>query len=189
MEKTDEQLISDYLEGNENALAILIDRYLGDAYTFAVRLTANTQAAEDITQESFTKAWKNMRKFVPGNSFRGWLFSIVRNTAIDLLRKKKDVPFSAFETTAEGENVLLATLADTGPLPDELLARAEDARYLEMLLGQINPEYREVLTLRHTSNMTFDEIGKVLHRPLHTVKSQYRRGLVALRRLLEARTA
>lgn len=189
MNKSDDQLISDYLEGNEKALSLLVDRYLGDAYTFAVKLTGDTQVAEDITQESFTKAWKNMRKFVPGNSFRGWLFSIVRNTAIDFLRKKKALPFSAFETNTEGENVLVATLADTQPLPDELLARAEDARYLDMLLGQINPEYREVLTLRHTSNMTFDEIGKVLKRPLHTVKSQHRRGLVALKRLLETQTA
>jgi RNA polymerase sigma-70 factor (ECF subfamily) len=188
MHKTDEQLISDYLEGNEGALAVLVDRYIGDAYTFAVRLTSDTQAAEDIVQESFMKAWKNMRKFIPGNSFRGWLFSIIRNTAIDFLRKKKAVPFSAFDTNTNGENVLLATLADMGPLPDELLARAEDSRYLDMILAQINPEYREVITLRHTSNMTFDEIGRVLKRPLHTVKSQHRRGLAALRRILEVQT-
>ncbi len=189
MQKEDEQLIADYLEGDEKALAILIDRYLSDAYTFAVKLTGDTQTAEDITQESFTKAWKNMRKFIPGNSFHGWLFSIIRNTAIDFLRKKKAVPFSVFETTTNGDNVLVATLADAGPLPDELLARTEDARFLEMLLGQINPEYRQVLTLRNTSNMTFAEISKVIKRPLHTVKSQYRRGLVALRRLFEGQTA
>ena len=189
MKENDEQLIAEYLEGDENALSILVDRYLTDVYTFAFKLTGDKQVAEDITQESFTKAWKNMRKFVPGNSFRGWLFTIVRNTAIDFLRKKKDVPFSFFENTNEGENILTATLADTAPLPDELLLRAEDVRFLELLLGQINPEYSEVLTLRNSSNMTFGEIGKLLKRPLHTVKSQHRRGLVALRRLFEKKTA
>jgi RNA polymerase sigma-70 factor (ECF subfamily) len=187
--KSDDQLISDYLEGNERALTFLVDRYLSDAYNFAFKLTGDAEVAEDITQESFTKAWKNMRKFVPGNSFRGWLFSIVKNTAIDWLRKKKEIPFSVFAINVESENVLEATLADANPLPDELLARAEDERYFDVLLGQINPQYQEVLTLRHTSDMTFKEIGKVLKRPLHTVKSQYRRGLVAMRRLLEARIA
>jgi RNA polymerase sigma-70 factor (ECF subfamily) len=188
MQKTDEQLISDYLEGNEPALAILVDRYLDDAYTFAVKLVNDPEVAEDITQESFTKAWKNIRKFIPGKSFRSWLFSIVHNTAIDFLRKKKDVPFSAFEMNADGENIFVANIVDVELLPEELLAKAEDARYMQILLLQINPDYREVLNLRYTSNMTFDEIGKMLKRPLHTVKSQYRRGLVALRRLIEAQT-
>jgi RNA polymerase sigma factor (sigma-70 family) len=188
MEKADEQLIFDYLEGSEQALAVLVDRYLSDVYNFAFKLTGDPQVAEDITQESFTKAWKNMRKFVPGNSFRGWLFSIVKNTAIDWLRKKTAIPFSAF-VTREGENVLEATLADGSLQQDELLARAEDARYIQGLLLEINPQFQEVLTLRHTSDMTFEEIGVVLKRPLHTVKSQYRRGLTALRRLIEAQTA
>jgi len=188
MQKNDEQLLSDYLQGNERALTVLVDRYLTDVYTFAFNLTGDQQVAEDITQESFIKAWKKIRSFIPGNSFRSWLFRIVRNTAIDWLRKKKEVPFSAFEDAREGVNVLLETLSDTEPLPDELLARAQDTRYLEGLLEQINPLYREVLTLRHTSTMTFDEIGNILKRPLHTVKSHYRRGLVSLRRLFEART-
>ncbi len=183
MNRDDKQLISNYLEGDDRALGILVDRYISDAYNFAFNLTKDSQLAEDITQESFVKAWKNIRKFIPTNSFKGWLFRIVKNTAIDALRKRKEeVSFSVFENN-EGENSLVETLVDTAPLPDELIRRAEDARYLEELLEQINPEYREVLTLRNTSNLTFEEIGKILKRPLHTVKSQHRRAMIALRRL------
>lgn len=188
MKISDEQLISDYLEGDDAALTVLVDRYLSDLCTFTYSLTKDHQLAEDVAQEAFVKAWKNMRSFIPGNSFRGWLFSIARNTAIDLLRKKRDIAFSAFETEA-GENVILDTLADTKPLPDELLARAEDTRYLEKLLEELNPVYREVLTLRHTSNMTFEEIGQIVGRPLHTVKSQYRRAITALQRVAQTRPA
>ncbi|MFZ2522222.1 MAG: RNA polymerase sigma factor [Minisyncoccia bacterium] len=188
MKKDDEQLISAYLEGDDHSLAILVDRYLTDAYNFAFKLTNDSHIAEDVTQESFMKAWKNIRKFIPGNSFRSWLFSIIHNTSIDYLRKKRELPFSNFENN-EGHNSLVATLVDTEPLQDELIAMAEDTRYVENLLNQINPQYREVLTLRHTSNMTFDEMSKLLSRPLHTVKSQYRRGITSLRRLMNTQTA
>ena len=188
MKKEDEQLISAYLEGDDHALTVLVDRYLPDAYNFAFKLINDQHIAEDVTQESFMKAWKNMRGFIPGNSFRGWLFRIIYNTSIDYLRKRKELPFSNFENS-EGYNSLVATLTDKEPLQDELLSRAEDVKYLEAFLIQLNPQYHEVLTLRHTSNMTFDEIGKVLKRPIHTVKSQYRRGLVSLRRLLDIQTA
>ena len=183
MDQADGVLIAAYLEGDEKALGVLVDRYLSDVYHFAFRLVGNAGAAEDVAQEAFVKAWKHIRSFVPGGSFRAWLFTIARNTAVDYLRTKKEVALSRFEN-AEGENSLLASIADNAPLPDELIARAEDVRYLAGLLAEINPEYREVLELRHTSNLTFEEIGKVVKRPLHTVKSQHRRGLAALRRLI-----
>ena len=188
MQNDDAQLISAYLEGDEKALTLLVDRYLKDVYNFAYRLTGNPQAAEDITQDSFIKAWKHIRQYRRGSNFQTWIFTITRNTAIDWLRQKKELAFSSFET-AQGENVLVETLADEQPLPDELFARAEDTRYVEALLAQINPQYREVLTLRHSSNLTFEEIGKIVRKPLHTVKSQHRRALVAIQRLLQAETA
>lgn len=186
--RDDQQLIVDYLEGDETALSFLVDRYLKDVYGFACHLTGNIAAAEDIAQESFIKAWKNIRKFRQGSNFKTWIFTITRNTAIDWLRMQKEVALSSFEN-AVGQNVLLETVADSGLLPDELLARAEDTAYITELLEQLNPKYREVLTLRYSNEMTFEEIGKALRRPLHTVKSQHRRALVSLRRLLEAEPA
>lgn len=181
--KTDEQLISEYLEGDENALDFLVKRYLKDVYNFAFRLTSDSEAARDIAQESFIKAWKHIRRYRNGSSFRAWIFAITRNTAIDWLRKKKDLAFSTFQNE-EGENKLIETFVDSGPLPDELIARAENSFFVQSLLEELNPRYKEVIKLRYENNLTFEEIGKILKRPLHTVKSQHRRALVFLRGLL-----
>ena len=84
-------------------------------------------------------------------------------------------------------NSLVETLTDKQPLPDELIAQAENTVFVQALLAQLDPQYREVLTLRYSSNLTFKEIGEIVRRPLHTVKSQHRRALAALRRALQTR--
>lgn len=188
MERDDAQLVTEYLEGDDASLSFLVDRYVNDVYNFTLRLTGDKHAAEDITQEAFIKAWKNIRSFRIGGSFKAWLFTIARNTAIDVLRQKRDVAFSAFEN-AQGENVLAAALADGAPLPEDLLVQAEDVAYVQSLLMELDPLYRDVLTLRYEHDLTFEQIGAALKRPLHTVKSQHRRALAALLRLAEARPA
>jgi len=188
MKKNDEQLISDYLEGDERSLGVLVDRYLINIYNFAYKLANDPQAANDITQESFIKAWKNIRKYRKGSNFQNWLLTLTKNTAIDWLRKRKDLAFSTFENE-KGVNIFAETLTDDKPSPLELLARAEDSIFVQELLNELNPLYRDVLTLRYSSDFTFEEIGKLLKRPLHTVKSQHRRALVAFRRLFQAESA
>ncbi len=188
MRKDDTQLIVEYLDGDEAALGVLVERYLKDVYNFAYKLTNDLQAAEDITQESFVKAWKNIRKYRHESVFRTWIFSIARNTAIDWLRRKRDVPFSSFENE-RGENTFVAGLVDTHPMPDELLEQAENVRVVQDILLRLGPHYRDVLDLRYTGNLTFEEIGVILHKPLHTVKSQHRRALIALQRTIKVRVA
>ena len=187
MRKNDEQLISDYLEGDEKSLEVLVDRYLVNIYNFAYKLVNDHQVANDITQESFIKAWKNIRKYRQGSNFQNWLLTLTKNTAIDWLRKRKDLSFSIFENE-NNVSIFTETLVDDKPSPLELLTRAEDSLFVQELLNEINPLYKDVLTLRYSSDFTFEEIGKLLKKPLHTIKSQHRRALVALRRLLEAQS-
>ena len=185
MESPDAKLIAAYLaDEDEAALAALIERYLKPVYGFVQRMAGSTDA-EDITQEIFVKVWKNLKKYRSGQSFKTWLYAIARNSCIDFLRKKKSIAFSDFENE-EGDNWLAETLADPEPLPDETLARAQNEQLLENLLNQLSPLYREVLILHYNEHFTFEEIGAALGKPLNTVKSQHRRGLAILRRMLDA---
>ena len=183
MEKTDDQLITEYLGGEETAFALLVTRHLKRVYNFAYRLSDNAEDAEDIAQETFLKAWRNLKKYQHGRSFKAWLFRIAHNTAIDLLRKKKEYMLSSFENE-EGENPLLDNLMDPEPLPDQLVERAEDKKLVDSLLDKLSPLYREVLLLRYNDHFTFEEIGEALGKSIHTVKSQHRRALIILHKLL-----
>jgi len=180
---SDQKLIADYLAGDEKSLEILIHRYLKPIYSFVYRYVGDEQEAEDITQDVFLKAWRNLKKFDQKKKFKTWIFSIAKNTSIDFLRKKRTIPFSDFENE-KGENIFAGTLADKNPLPDELFRRAGIAEIISAAINQLAPKYQIVLSARYHSQSTFREIAENLNEPLHTVKSRYRRALVMLRKLL-----
>lgn len=184
-DKTDKELIAEYAAGDEEAFKTIVTRYLKPLYNFIYRLTGKQEEADDITQEVFVKLWKNIKKYNPDQNFKPWLYKITRNTTIDWQRRRKAVVFSDFETE-DGENYFEESLTDLNPLPEEVFSRAEDKKFMDGVLKKISPLYREVLSLYYESDMTFDEIGKVLGKPLNTVKSQHRRAIMQLRKLLDA---
>jgi RNA polymerase sigma-70 factor (ECF subfamily) len=181
---SDEKLVGLYLGGDEKALEFLVSRYLRVIYTYVFRNIGDAKAAEDVTQEVFVKAWKNLKKFKPEKSFKTWIFSIAKNTSIDFLRKKKTIPFSEFENKF-GENVLTERLADTEPRADEMAQRGEELKALEMAQDQLSPKYKEVLTLRYRDYFSFKEIAQRLGQSVDTIKSQHRRALITLRKVLD----
>ncbi|MBI2628089.1 MAG: sigma-70 family RNA polymerase sigma factor [Candidatus Niyogibacteria bacterium] len=184
MNRSDQQLIGHYLKGNEESLRILFQRYLKLIYSFTYRYTGNAQDAEDATQETFVKAWRNLKKFDQNKKFKTWIFAIAKNTAIDFLKKKKAIPFSEFENE-KGENMITETLADSSPLPQELLEKAGMAHMLNSAMEKLSPKYRMILFLRYNDHFNFREIAESLGEPLNTVKSRHRRALVMLKNIIK----
>jgi RNA polymerase sigma-70 factor (ECF subfamily) len=105
----DKKLIQQYLKGDEKSLEVLIAKYLKLIYSFVYKNVGDQASAEDITQESFIKVWKNIKKFDQKKNFKPWLFQIAKNTSIDFLRKKKSIPFSRFENE-KGQNVMVESI-------------------------------------------------------------------------------
>ncbi len=181
---SDEQLIEDYLTGDEESLEILFGRYLKPIYGFTYGYAGSRRDAEDITQEVFVKAWRHLKRFDRNKSFKAWIFSIAKNAAIDFLKKKKTIPFSVFENK-EGKNIVTETLADPSPLPSELSEKADIAQMLTAAIEKLSPEHRLVLSLRYNDHLNFREIAELLKEPLHTIKSRHRRALIKLREFRE----
>jgi|SRR3989344_769676 len=182
----DSELVVRSLDGDEKAFAELVRMHIDHVYAFSLRLVSDKDTAEDVTQQTFVNAWKRLSSYDTKRRLITWLLAIARNAAIDILRKKKSVPLSYFDT-ASGDNVLIDTIADAEPLPDELFARQELVGELEKALQQLSLPEREVLTLHYEEGLTFDEIAEILTKSRNTVKSQHLRALQKLRSILIAR--
>jgi len=193
MNYSDEQLIANYLKGDEKALEILIKNYLKSIYNFAYRYVNSSQEAEDITQEVFLRVWRNLKKFkAKKGSFKTWIFTIAKNASFDFLRKsrsasggKKAAPFSEF-TNEEGENILLETLADPLPNQSEILERKNNKQKINLVVENLPIQYKTLLFMYYNDHFNFREIAEILGEPLNTIKSRHRRAIIMLRKLLPA---
>ena len=166
----------------------IVREYLKPVYSYAFRLTGDSQVAEDIAQETFVKVWKNLDRYDSKQSFKTRLFTIAHSTAIDYLRKRKSIPFSqlSFGNEENDENSFAENIADQVPLAEEQLAKLDTQGELQKLLEKLPPATRELLTLRYQNDLTFAEIATILNLPLNTVKSTHRRALIPLRKLASA---
>lgn len=191
LRENDEEIITSYRNGNQEAFRLLINRYTPPLYNFTARLT-NQNDASDIVQEVFIKVWKNIHHFDDTKaSFKTWIFTIARNTTTDFLRKKKNLLFSDMFASTDGKkenneeiNSFAENIPDDNLLPDEALQKLQDKTYLNGILEKLPSNYLEVLILHYQEEITFEEIGEILGKPLNTVKSQHRRALIELRKML-----
>lgn len=181
----DKNLIQKYLDGDESIFSLIVDIYLKSILNFSYKLVGSQKDAEDITQEVFLKVWKSLKKFDIEKSFKTWIFAIARNTCIDFLRKKKEIPISYFDDE-EGDNILEDSLVDNGLKPDEVFMVGENKEMIENALSKISFMQKEVLILRYMNEMTFDEISEILNIPLNTIKSHHSRALIKMRNILSA---
>lgn len=185
-EESDEEIITLYKDGKEEALKTLIDRYTPPIYNFIVYLIGKNNAP-DIVQETFIKVWKNLHKFdIEKASFKTWIFTIAKNTATDFLRKKKSLLFSDIKKDDDdkNDNTFCENIPDESLLPDEALQKLQDSEFLKRILEKLTIQNKTVLILHYQEEMTFSEIGKILDKPLNTIKSYHYRAILELRKLL-----
>lgn len=180
----DHALIEAHRSGAADAFAILVRRHTAVLFRYVVHLGHDPQTAEDVVQETFLKAWKSLRRYDAHQSFRGWLFTIARNTAMDLFRKKTAQPFADLDAD---ETTFVETIADTKPLPDALVARQDLGVLITAALATVPFETRSIVLLHDAEGLTFQEIADSTMEPMETVKSRYRRGVLRIRTFLRGK--
>jgi len=165
----------------------LIARYQYRLPRYLWSLTGNREAAEDLFQETWIRVLEKGHLYDPRWRFEAWLFSIARNLAIDLLRRRQPESLEAL-LHPDDEGTAREWPDHQSASPFDAAAAGEEAERIRELLRRLPPDAREVLVLRFQEDMNLDEIAVVVRAPLSTVKSRLYRGLEALRHLV-ARTS
>jgi len=179
--QSDEQLVSSYLNGEEYPLEVLISKYARHIFNFIYQYVRNFQNSQDLTQDVFVKAWKNLKKFDLNKSFKVWLFQIARNTSIDFLRKKKEIPFSDLENE-DGE----LEFEDSRQNLEDILEKRETREKIKELFETLPAKFKSVLLMYYQAELNFREIAEITGEPVDTIKSRHRRALLTIKaRLIE----
>ena len=155
---------------------------LASLYNHAFWLTRNQAEAEDLVQETFSKALRAFDSFEPGTNFKAWIFRILRNT---FLTTRTGI--AASRTVFLEDNPATLDTPDAGPTPEDILIRLDNQAALHAALEQLQPQLREVLLLCDVEEIKYKEIALILDVPIGTVMSRISRARITLRQLLQTR--
>lgn len=177
--KTEDTILAlEAAKGNDDALAELVRGHVDGLFAFSAQFTlGDREAAEDIVQETFVKAWQNLKRYDPRYSFKTWLYAIAKNTAFDYLKKRSAVPFSVFGENENGE--LVFETASTGLSSTDRLA-------LSQTRSQLSADDQRIIDLHYDQGYTFREISGKVGAPANTVKTWHRRAVQKMRRTFDS---
>ena len=184
---SDMLLAQQALSGDQDAFELLVHRYSTPLFNFICRFLGDYDQACDVLQQVFLRFYTSLPNLGTTEPFKPWLFQVARNCCVDELRRRKRyaIHFSQLETeNNEGEITFLADMADTGPLPEEIMERHDLQKVLQSAIQSLPPKFRDVVTLRYLAQLSFSEIGRTLHMPEATAKTYFHRAKVLLRKTL-----
>ena len=163
------------LAGDESAYEPLVTENQTKVYRLALRILKNEADAEDAAQETFLKAYTSLADFRGDSRFSVWLYRLTNNVCIDMLRKNKRAVIVSLQTEDDdGEETELA-IPDERYSPERLAERAADRDAVRAALASLPDDCREILALRESAGLSYDEIAAALSLEVGTVKSRLNR--------------
>ncbi|HXN46864.1 MAG TPA: sigma-70 family RNA polymerase sigma factor [Bryobacteraceae bacterium] len=182
METTELAAIEQVRAGDGDAFRLLVERYSRSIFRLTYRMTGNEQDAEDMVQETFLRAYRQIHSYDARAGFGTWLFRIATNCSLDLLRKRgvrRESQEPAFEDG--GRKV---ELPSTAPSPERLAISGQIRRRLRVALAQLSPAERAAFILRHFEGVPIDEISRALGHSNSAARQSVFRAAAKLRRAL-----
>ena len=180
---TDQNLVKQYVQGNEACLEMLINRHKNRIFTTIILIVKDSYIAEDLFQETFIKIINNLKKgkYNEEGKFLPWAMRIAHNMAIDYFRKTKRMPTI---TDSSGDDVF-RTIKIAVENREEQIIRTEKEDMVRLAINKLPEEQRQVLILRHYGNLSFKEIAVMTDVSINTALGRMRYALTNMRKIME----
>ncbi len=175
--------IEQALQGDDLAFGNLVDAFQNPVYNLCYRMLGDAGDAEDAAQESFIKAYRNLRSYDPTRSFITWLLSIASHHCIDRLRKKRLPTFSTDLLPEE------AVMDYDTPNPEKEFLRGEEKSRIQTMLNDLDPRDRTAIIMRYWQDCSEVEIAEALSISVSAVKSRLFRSRRQLAQIWQAQQA
>lgn len=164
------------------AFNFLLDKFWNDVYGFLLKRTENENDAEDITIETFSRAFDKISSFDSKYKFKTWLITIAKNLHIDFIRKKK-ISVSGDKSNHDDHHA--NQIIDESPSPEDILITEQNLAKLLRDIKKLKPHYQEVINLRYFQELSYQEISNELHEPMSNVKVKLLRAKKLLAEIIQ----
>lgn len=178
---TDGELISASIAGRHDSFEELVRRYQRPIVGYVFRMLGDYDSALDVSQEVFIKVFNSLQRYSSEYKFSTWLYRIAHNAAIDHMRRNSVSPQSLETENADGTYQL--QIESTGPSPEADRERSEWRVQIDAVVRCLPAAYRDLILLRHSQDLSYDEIAEITGLPLGTVKNRLFRAREMMRDL------
>ena len=184
MEANDGAAVERARSGDGDAFRLLVERHSRNVFRLAYRMTGNEHDAEDVVQETFLRAYRQLDRYETRSSFGTWLFRIASNYSLDLLRSRRRREDKR-ERSAPDQPDILDSMPAPNPGPDRVAFSGQVQGRVQAALHALSEQERAAFVLRHFEGMSIEEIGRVLGTGTNATKHSVFRAVQKLRRSLE----
>ena len=184
----DRDAVERSVQGNREAFDLLVEKYYKKIYNLAYRFVGDREEANDLAQEIFTAAYKNLKKFRGDAKFSTWLFQIASNRGKNKFKylKRRGHFANRWQSEEDEErDPLRSGIPDHSTNPETLLAGKQIQRIVQKAIDDLDPDHKEIVVLRDIEGFSYEEIARILNLPEGTTKSRLHRARMVVKEKLK----
>ncbi|MBD0825042.1 RNA polymerase sigma factor [Aestuariibaculum marinum] len=170
-------------ENDQKAFNFLLDTFWDDVYGFQLKRIQNENDAEDITIQTFSRAFDRIETFDDNYKFKTWLITISKNIHIDLLRKEKN----SISRVISNDDKSVYQILDESPTPEDKLITDQNLAKLLRDIKKLKPHYQEIINMRYFQELSYKEISVQLEEPINNVKVKLLRAKKLLAEIIQSK--